>query len=699
MTRCFAGGCVTHCGEHRRPERVWAVSGKGEFMASRFVLRIQFGPYQDAKRITRQLLKLVKETPVDEIMFFLFAEEMNNGHETIEEIKEWLDASRPYREQLAEEGVVISLNPWSTLLHCDRSRKLKPSQQWQTMVDQNGKAADVVACPLDPGWREYANQAFALYAREEVDVIWIEDDIRLHNHAPLDWGGCFCPLHVERFSEKIGESVTREEIVKRCTAQGKPHPWREIWLDVWQESLLPTIDTWRKIVQDGGSRLGLMSSVIGSHSVEGRRWNQWWQALAGNKVPVHRPNVWPYGDTTGAYLPRSIARLEQNRAVQPAEIRSDPEIECSPYSVWNKSFRQIFAQMALAHVLGSTGLCISLYDFMGNDPQDESERAEFLKRSRSACDWLADQFPMTWKSDGVHIVWSADHGRSVHIDSPDGKWQSLCDPLTGWAGWLNGAGIPFSMRSRGKINALSGQSAWTMEQSELQELLSGSLLLDGKAADIIARRGLSELIGIRQGCMISQPDALYSMESCTDERFSLRKDARISINCAEYATLIFQGELVEGAQAVSDLRDPRNRVVGHGAVTFENKLGGRIVTVPWAADDIEATKMNIQRAVQIRQMVQWLDTDRSVGMATGGAWLVPQFLTNGDIWRAVVWNAGSDDVNTVDLTLPRDMGQPGFAFQFNAAGEKHEIAIKDGVVDLDTPLRSWEFIVFGDKLV
>ena len=62
------------------------------------------------------------------------------------------------------------------------------------MVDPNGKVASAVICFLDPQWRKYYFETLRMYALEGFRVVWIDDDIRYHNHTPLDWGGCFCPL-------------------------------------------------------------------------------------------------------------------------------------------------------------------------------------------------------------------------------------------------------------------------------------------------------------------------------------------------------------------------------------------------------------------------------------------------------------------------------------------------------------------------
>jgi len=294
-------------------------------MPSRFALRIQFRLNQDPDWIARRLLDLARRASADEVVLFFFGEELNDGHEPLERVREWIERTRPWRRALTEAGIAVSLNPWHTLLHTDRGRRLKPGQDWQTMVDPAGKTCRAQVCPLDPGWREYYAETLRLYAREGFRVIWIDDDIRLHNHAPLDWGGCFCPLHVAEFNRRAGVQATRQEIVEACTAPGEPHPWRGLWMDMWEETFLELIAHWRRIVEAEGCRLGLMSSRPEFHAAEGRRWEDWWRALAGETAPVHRPNFWDYRDTTGAWLPEFIAVLDQNRSLQPPDVENGPE--------------------------------------------------------------------------------------------------------------------------------------------------------------------------------------------------------------------------------------------------------------------------------------------------------------------------------------------------------------------------------------
>jgi hypothetical protein len=659
-------------------------------MPTHYTLRMQFGPHEDPSEISAQLSRLAKEACVDEFMFFTFAEEQNDGHDPLERVQAWIDQSRPYREALKKVGVEISLNPWHSMLHCDRGRRLKPGQNWQTMVDFHGTEASVVVCPLDQDWQSYYFETLRIYAREGFRVVWIDDDIRYHNHTPLDWGGCFCPLHVAEFNRRAGVSATRAEIVEALLAPGEPHPWRAIWLDMWQETILAFLEECRKILAAGGTQMGLMSSSMEAHAAEGRRWGDWWQAFGGGKPPVHRPHFWTYSDATGPMLIHGIAALDQNRSIQPDQLESGPEIENFPYGRWNKSFRQTFAQMAVAHILGSTNLNISLYDFMGNRPDDEPERAAFLHGARPNLDWLADQFPMMYKSVGVGVPWFQDVGRDIHTQQ--GKsWFELQRQGRGWAYWLGAAGMAFSARPGAMVNALCGPAAWSVDEQTLKRWLSAGLLLDGAAASILVERGLGEWIGVNSCRSITQEDALYSIEECQDARFALRTGAQISLNGKPHTETLLQAELASGVEVISLLLDPLQRPVGHGAFIYQNGLGGKIAMVPWNAS--ESPLMDIHRATQLNRVVEWLAGGQGTGRVEGGPWLTVQFLTDGASWRGVVWNAGPDEVETIHVYRPAGMPALQQAWQLTWKGERLPVKVEGDTLYLTQPLYEWDLVV------
>jgi len=127
------------------------------------------------------------------------------------------------REALTGIGVAYSLNPWITSGHEDRGRKAADAlPEIQKVVHADGSLATCVACTLSPIWRENLRRVWGIYAGTGARVLWIDDDI-------LDFGAheCYCPLHFERFSRRVGENVTRAELIVAILKLGEPHPWRE----------------------------------------------------------------------------------------------------------------------------------------------------------------------------------------------------------------------------------------------------------------------------------------------------------------------------------------------------------------------------------------------------------------------------------------------------------------------------------------
>ena len=193
-------------------------------MPAHYALRMAYGMQADQEKTLAELLEVCQKSRIDEIVLVIFAEAYNNGHETLDEIHNWMSLIRPWVQGLKNAGVSVSLNPWHSLLHCDRGRHLKSSQPWQTMVDWRGKSASAVVCPLDEDWRAYYKEALSIFAREGFRVIWLDDDMRLANHAPLDWGGCWCPLHVAEFNRRAGASASLQEIVELPPSQASCIP-------------------------------------------------------------------------------------------------------------------------------------------------------------------------------------------------------------------------------------------------------------------------------------------------------------------------------------------------------------------------------------------------------------------------------------------------------------------------------------------
>ena len=349
----------------------------------------------------------------------------------------------------------------------------------------------------------------------------------------------------------------------------------------------------------------------------------------------------------------------------------------------------------MAQVFGSTRQCVSLYDFMGNLPGDDPVRAEFLGRVKPYLSWLGDQFPSRLRAAGIGTPWHEEMSRRVHTTA--GKnWDELVVPTRGWDLWLCAAGYSFQKEPSECVNALSGAMGWIFSDQELQGLLSKGLLLDGAAAAILIERGLGELVGLRNARFITQAEVLYSMEETTDAEFGLRSGARLAINLGAYRDRLLQGDPAPGARVVSILKNPRHEPVGHGVYVFENSLGGRVGVVPWTAlwsGRPMELMLSVQRYAQLQKILAWLGRGGTCGHVTGGAWLTPQFMTDGQLWRGIVWNVNPDAAHELVVHPPSGMGAVTRAVHGDVDGERHGVKVVNNRLTFKKPLHQWETVV------
>ena len=96
---------------------------------------------------------------------------------------------------LRKIGVLPSLQIQTTLGHADPILKSAGvnGKTWGSYVGKNGEQCQYVNCPRQPDFLEYWRKICQIYAEWHPGSVWIDDDLRLDNHAPaMEPGGCFC---------------------------------------------------------------------------------------------------------------------------------------------------------------------------------------------------------------------------------------------------------------------------------------------------------------------------------------------------------------------------------------------------------------------------------------------------------------------------------------------------------------------------
>lgn len=471
-----------------------------------YSLRFTIDPYNWDDEREEKLIKFCREARIDNVVFFINPEELNQGHPTVNQIREhWLPTIEKVSKRLAKDQVTTSLNPWTTLMHSDRGHKVSPELGFGTMVDYLGHQAESIACPKDPKWVDYITAVYSEYAKLQPKELWLEDDFRHYNHTPIKLA-CFCDRHMKIYSEMLERKVSREEFVEKVLQPGEPTPERIVYLGVARSEMKQVAHAIQKAVEKVSpkTRLGLMSSFPEWHAVEGRDWDGVFDNLSGSHRRVSRPHLPAYNEVS----PLQYSRVFERYTRVTTELvgnHSDvyPELESYMYSPFVKSKAFTKLQVESTQMVGATGILLNLFDMMGNGIDESYDYAELLAESKDLMDFGAQNRLDVNHLDGVKVLFSQD--ASFNIKTTEGTDpEELLPKEYSWLSLLGTLGIAckpekWTIKSHftGETLAISGQFLNNLDNGQIEELIKNNVvLLDGESVQILFERSnLRKLIG------------------------------------------------------------------------------------------------------------------------------------------------------------------------------------------------------------
>lgn len=625
----------------------------------RYMLRYTLVPRRNEGEKINELKKFCIENKIGEVMFFLNAEELNQGHLGIEETEIWLHTISKAKVELEKEGIIISLNPWHTLLHGDRGRKLKTNQHFRLMVDPEGTQSSCCVCPLDPEWRKYIAEIYKLYASLKPNIIWVDDDFRYHNHLPLKWGGCFCGLHLEEMSRRIGKEITREDLLHRILKPGEPHPYRKIWFDLLGESIVDVARILREAVDSVTPevKLGLMSSDPIVHAVEGRKWDELLSALSGDHEPILRPDGGYYCEVPGREM-HDFAITKHEIACVPQNTRVCPEIENFPYTRFTKSCKQTMTQILMCQLAGVSDVTLNLFGFMGNGVGSEPDYGAMLGETKPYFDAVANLFSEQKMERGVRIIFNPQSSYSVETEVGE-NIDELYTEDRGWAVHLSALGISywFDPESKGNVSAISGSQVLGMKEEEITELLKKGLFLDATATYHLFQKGYGNLLGLKDVRWIKLSESGYAYEEIINDDFG-PLNRRMSAQLASVSRRILKFELVKACSVISQIYTASSKVCSIGSYVYENQLGGRVATLAYPlTNTINIGFLGRYRQQAIQNLIKWLSNDIGfLFMVENQPLIYSSRIDFSNYFILALINFSTDPINEMDVYLENFQG-------------------------------------------
>jgi hypothetical protein len=263
-------------------------------------------------------------------------------------------------------GMVASLQISNTLGHGDYLRYLDfRGITWGRMTGPDGTVAPYANCPRDPDFHAYLDASTRAYCAWQPTGVWIDDDLRMHHHNPVDYG-CFCPRCLTDFSRRDNSNWTREALVA-AIGRDNDLATRAAWLAFGRESLAIVAGVVARAVKTAAPTccLGLQHSDHAWGGYSGPDWKPVFETLARiSDLPVgSRPGGGFYTDhapremvTKAIYGGLQNSRLPACVDHEPTHHRIRVEVENLPGAVTGKSARGTVLEATLALAYGATGL-------------------------------------------------------------------------------------------------------------------------------------------------------------------------------------------------------------------------------------------------------------------------------------------------------------------------------------------------------
>jgi len=556
-------------------------------MSYRYILRYYIDPgFHEDDRLA-ELVNFCHKGKVEEVMLFASPEELYDGYTDEVERERWFELAINAKQILTAADIAMSVNPWATTAHLSRGRKFGPKQSMiQPQVGENGVVSPVTACPLDLEWQRQLADFFAAIAKRVAPTaIWVEDDWRLHNHEPeMNFGGCCCPLHMERFSRMVGRSVTREELLANVLAPGKPHPWRQLWLDLWRDTMIEPARYLEQRVHEVNPdvRLALMSSVPDIHSIEGRDWSALAQAFEPRRPLWLRPHLAPYTEQRPLTTVPAVTR--QTIAYAPAGTVIYPELENSPRcGRYSKSALYSAWECLHSACYGSQGITINHYDMMGNGTALDEDFDQILAAIKPRLDAITELGLDDRNAVGIDVLTSPEQARHLESSRND-SFFGLNKPSHIWSEVFYVLGISHRITTQidsDRVVAISGKTVSALSDQEIRRLLSGRLILDAEAAEMLIARGFGRFCGISQAGWQTLNASGYAYEEINEEDPAIYGLSKPRMSAQRCSLRMWQISTLPGAELLTTICRFDRTPLSPGITMFENELGGKVITLAY----------------------------------------------------------------------------------------------------------------------
>ncbi len=461
----------------------------------------------------------------------------------------------------------------------------------QKIVSVTGRVFPVY-CPLDDLLVSYSCDAIKRMAQLKPDFLLIDDDTRLTTGR----NGCACPLHLKKLSDKLGYSITREQLYNhlRGTSQEDKKVGR-LFDETNLESLASLMQKLRQSVDLVDETMPIIFCQCESDS---RFSTKLAKILAGKGNPsvcrINNARYWSGSDSN-----RTFPHRMYSTAVQ-IEITKDidehlAEIDPHYRNRYATGASPLHALYAMSLIEGCTGAKFWPNTFYGYDPKSAQAYKKLFSKHSKFYNALINETKKV-KYNGITGPIAENDFYQYNpfvgsIESYYSKWQKSFGRL--------GLPVNYARANAAESFMLDASIVAALSDNELKTILSKSAIVDAIAAMQIQKRNMGDLLGVEiapaktfmtgRGRLAIPINGIGESEFFrTNYPYELKPLAENVKIMAYFENMDYTGQLRKNC---------KNKDIPFMSL-YKNKLGGNVFVVALNAADRECEPAIMNRQVK-----------------------------------------------------------------------------------------------------
>ncbi|MBO5215752.1 MAG: hypothetical protein J6B79_06150 [Clostridia bacterium] len=420
-------------------------------------------------------------------------------------------------DKLRKNGIGVSMQIANTIGHGaymsrrDNSATKGELASTQRLIGADGTRAELSFCWNDEKFLQYVKEEVKLYAGAiQPDEIWIDDDMRATNHAPVEVG-CFCDDCLKRFGWTGSREQLFDEILHGDGAVRKE--WREFVCG----GMARLVAEICKTIKDNSpnTRVCLQNGPNGVYLGQGYDFILNTINEVIGKAPGYRAGEGAYADhNPNDQIMKTYCLAFQNSLLPPyVDIRC-PEIENLPFVVSGKTMRGTAMEATLHLASGSTCLSFSMLGY--NEPGEFYEKGfELFSKNYEYWNELAKVSKNSY-AGGVYYAYAKD-ALDRKIENNEGFRDFNSEEYRLPLGLVRN-GLPLSYDEVAcDVTLLYPEVAKRMSNAEIEKLLAKNVILDGKTVQYIQSRGIDLGFEVEE---LTEMQGLATYEIFTDNKIN-----------------------------------------------------------------------------------------------------------------------------------------------------------------------------------